>query len=249
MLPPHTNIDEEEDNEETPVSPTKTANNEDRPVEVRVGRGMEGETNHRGRVQAHRRRMYAPGTLQRQAHRSLSPTPKGFIRNRGLNYVPFHIPTANGRSIAPAKWVKVCMGVNPTVWGCLYKGGVIYQGDVHAAPDCDHGPTPDYTNKQLLRIRSDYRLCHEVDEALKQISDKSLIAEVAQFRGTMDGVQWIQKEIREKEDKLYCLANTNQKLVGRLAEAHALARIAEEEMISNGLMIITLWVMERGCST
>jgi hypothetical protein len=65
----------------------------------------------------------------------------------------------------------------------------------------------------------------------------------------MDGMQWIQKEIRDKEDELYCLTNTNRKSVGRLAKAHTLLRIAEEEMISNGLMIITLWVMERGRST
>jgi hypothetical protein len=110
------------------------------------------------------------------------------------------------------------------------------------------GPTPDYTNEQLLRVCSDYRLCHEVDEALVQIGNQSLTAEVAQYQSTMDGIQWIQKEIREKEDELYCLANTNHKSVGRLATAHALARIAEEEMISNGLMIITPWVMERGCS-
>jgi hypothetical protein len=131
----------------------------------------------------------------------------------------------------------------------MYKGGVIYQGDVHEAPDHDHGPTPDYTNEQLLRLCSNYRLHHEVDEALKQIGDKSLIAEVAHFRGTMDSIQWIQREICEKEDKLYCLANTNRKSIGRLAEAHALVRIAKEEMISNRLMIITPWVMERGCST
>jgi hypothetical protein len=140
------------------------------------------------------------------------------------------------------------MGVNPVAWGCMYKGGVVYQGDVHAAPDHDHGPVPDYTNEQLLHLCSDYQLRHEVDEALEQIGDKSLSAEVARYRGTMDGIQRIQKEIRDKEDELYCLANTNRKSVGRLAEAHALARVAEEEMISNGLMIITLWVMERGRS-
>jgi hypothetical protein len=82
-----------------------------------------------------------------------------------------------------------------------------------------------------------------------QIGDQSLTAEVTRYRNTMDGIQRIQKEIHEKEDELYCLANTNCKSVGRLAEAHALARIAEEEMISNGLMIITLWVMERGRSS
>jgi hypothetical protein len=64
----------------------------------------------------------------------------------------------------------------------------------------------------------------------------------------MDRMQQIQKEIRDKEDELYCLANTNQKSVGRLAEAHALRRIAKEQMISNGLMVITLWVMEHGHS-
>jgi hypothetical protein len=141
------------------------------------------------------------------------------------------------------------MGVNPIAWGCMYKGGIVYQGDVHATPVCDCGPTPDYTNEQLLRLCSDYRLRHEVDEALEQIGDKSLHAEVARYCRTMDGMQRIQKEIRDKEDKLYCLANTNRKSVGRLAKAHALLHIAEEEMISNGLMVITPWVMERGRSS
>jgi hypothetical protein len=140
------------------------------------------------------------------------------------------------------------MGVNLVVWGCMYRGGVVYQGDVHAVPDHDHGPTPDYTNEQLLHLCSDYRLRHEVDKALVQISDQSLVAEVARYRNTMEGIQRIQKEIREKEDELYCLANTNRKSVGRLAKAHALVGIAEEEMISNGLMIITPWVMEHGRS-
>jgi hypothetical protein len=78
MLPPRIDVDKE-DNKETPVSPTETVNEEGRPVEVRVSRRMEGETNHGGRVQAHRRRMYAPGTPQCQAPCSLSPTPDGFI--------------------------------------------------------------------------------------------------------------------------------------------------------------------------
>src|SRR5580693_1213362 len=100
--------------------------------------------------------MYAPGTLQRTAHRTLSPTPNGFVRNQGLNYVPFRIPTTNGRGVALAKYVMVRMGINPTVAGCMYKGGVVYQGDVHAAPSHDHGDRiPDYTHEQLRRFRSD----------------------------------------------------------------------------------------------
>jgi hypothetical protein len=198
MLPPRININEEEDNEETPVSPSETANNESRPVEVRVGRGMEGETNHGGRVQAHRRRMYAPGTLQRPTRRSLSPTPNGFVRNQGLNYVPFRIPTTNGRGVALAKYVMVRMGINPTVAGCMYKGGVVYQGDVHAAPSHDHGDRiPDYTHEQLRHFRSDYARRNEVDEALEHIGDKSLLAEVSRFCGTMDVMKRLQDEIQE----------------------------------------------------
>jgi hypothetical protein len=179
MLPPHIDVDEEKDYKEAAVSIAETSDKENRPVEVCVSRGMGGEADEKRGVQAHRRRMYAPGTPQRATHRSLSPTPDGFVHNHGQNYIPLRIPTTNGRGIATAKWVKVHMGVNPVVWGCMYRGGVIYQGDVHAAPDHDHGPTPDYTNEQLLRLHSDYRLRHEVDEALVQIGDQSLVAEVA----------------------------------------------------------------------
>jgi hypothetical protein len=248
MLPPRITHDQEEDDEEAKIPLTEASDKENWSVEVRVGQGMGGEADEGGGVQVHCRRMYAPGTPQRATRRSLSPTPDSFVHNRRQNYVPLRIPTTNGQGVATAKWIKVRMGVNLVVWGCMYRGGVVYQGDVHAAPDHDHSPTPDYTNEQLLCLRSDYRLRHEVDEALVQIGDQLLVTEVARYRSTMDGIQQIQKEIREKEDKLYCLANTNRKSVGRLAEAHALVRIAEEEMISNGLMITTLWVMERGCS-
>jgi hypothetical protein len=246
MLPPRINVDEEEDNEETLVSPSETANNESRPVEVHVGRGMEGETNHGGRVQAHHRRMYAPGTLQRLTRHSLSPTPDGFIRNQGLNYVPFRIPTTNGRGVAPAKYVMVRMGINPTVAGCMYKGGVVYQGDVHAVPSHDHGDrVPDYTHEQLRHFRSDYARRNEVDEALEHIGDKSLLAEVSRFCGTMDAMKRLQDEIREREDELYCCGNDNHKCVRCLERAHALGRVFEEEEIANGLRVITPWALER----
>jgi hypothetical protein len=211
MLPPRINIDEEKDDEETLVSPTETANDESRPVEVRVGRRMEGETNHGGRVQAHHRRMYAPGTPQRPTRHSLSPTPNGFVCNQGLNYVPFRIPTTNGRGVTLAKYVMVRMGINPTVAGCMYKGGVVYQGDIHAAPSHDHGDrVPDYTHEQLRHFCSDYARRDEVDEALEHIGNKSLLAEVSHFRGTVDTMKRLQDEIREREDELYCHGVTSR---------------------------------------
>jgi hypothetical protein len=108
------------------------------------------------------------------------------------------------------------MGVNPTVDGCMYKGGVVHSGEVHAAPDHDHGEVPDYTCEQLHHFRSEYTRCHEVDNALERIGDKSLLTEVAHFRGTMDAMDHLHKEIREWEEELYCQGNDNQKCVHRL---------------------------------
>jgi hypothetical protein len=96
MLPPRINVDDEEDDEEAEVPLAETADKENRPVEVRVGRGMGRTADEGGRIQTYHSRMYAPGTPQRATCRSLSPTPKGFIRNRGQNYVPLRIPTTNG---------------------------------------------------------------------------------------------------------------------------------------------------------
>jgi hypothetical protein len=52
-LPPRINVDEEEDNKETLVSPTETVNKENQSVEVRVGQGVGGETDDGRGVQAH----------------------------------------------------------------------------------------------------------------------------------------------------------------------------------------------------
>jgi hypothetical protein len=156
MLPPRINVNKEEDDEEAKVPAVEDSDKENRPVEVCVGRGVGGKADEGGGVQAHRRQMYAPGTPQCATCRSLSPTPDGFVCNHGQNYVPLHIPVTSGRGVAMAKWVKIRMGVNPTAWGCMYKGGVVYQGDVHVSPIHDHGTTPDYNNEQLLRLRSDY---------------------------------------------------------------------------------------------
>jgi hypothetical protein len=57
MLPPCIDIDQEEDDKETPIPLSEAANKENRPVEVRVSRGMGGKTDNGGGVQAHRRRM------------------------------------------------------------------------------------------------------------------------------------------------------------------------------------------------
>ena len=137
------------------------------------------------------------------------------------------------------------MGVNPTVEGCMQRGSPIYLGEVHAAPDFDHGDADGYTFEQRRHLLGDYSRRHEVDDALERIGDKSLIAEVARFRGTMEELERLQREIRDREDRLYCVRNDNRKCIRRLERAQVLARVFEEEEVANGLRLVTPWVVER----
>ena len=236
-----------QDDEETAISFSTAEEDEGTPVrvEVRDRRRMGEAADSGGRVQEGSRRYDPLRTAQRPARRPLSPPPGGFDRNVGHNYVPFKIPTLSGHGVANAKWVRVRMGVNPTVEGCMQKGSPVYLGDVHAAPDFDHGPTPQYEHEQRRHLLSNYTGRQEVDDALERIGDKSLLAEVARFRGTMDALERIQREIREREEQLYCIGNDNRKCVRRLERAQVLARVFEEEEVANGLRLITPWVVER----
>jgi hypothetical protein len=129
-----------EDGEETKVPLT---NKEEAPplewVEVCDGRGVGTTADNGGGVQRHSRRTDASWTAQHATCRPISPTPPGFDLNQGHHYVPFRIPTTNGRGVTNAKYVHVRMGVNPMVDGCMYKGGVVHSGEVHAAAEHDHG--------------------------------------------------------------------------------------------------------------
>ena len=236
-----------QDDEETAVSLSTSEEGEGTPVrvEVRHGGGVGGTTDRRGRVLRDSRRHDPPRPTQRPTRDTVSPPPSGFDRNVGHNYVPFKIPTLSGHGVANAKWVRVRMGINPTVEGCMQRGAPVYLGDVHAAPDFDHGDAPDYSHEQRRHLLSSYSRRHEVDDALERIGDKSLIAEVARFRGTMDALERLQQEIRDREDQLYCIGNNNRKCVRRLERAHVLQRVFEEEETANGLRLVTPWVVER----
>ena len=236
-----------QDDEETEVSLTTAEEDEGTSVgmEVRDRGRVGGTTDRGGRVPRDRRRHDPLGSVQRPTHNAISLPPGGFDRNVGHNYVPFKIPTLSGHGVANTKWVRVRMGVNPTVEGCMQKGSPVYLGEVHAATDFDHGEAPEYSHEQRRHLLSDYAGRHKVDDALKCIGDKSLIAEVARFRGTMDALERLQREIRDREEQLYCVGNDNRKSIRCLERAQVLARVFEEEEVANGLRLITPWVVER----
>jgi hypothetical protein len=214
-------------------------------VEVHNSRGMGSEADEGGGVQCHSHRADTSWTPQRVMHCPLSPTPPGFDRNQGHHYIPFRVPTTNGRGVTNAKYIRVHMGVNPTADGCMYRGGVVHSGEVHATAEHNRGDTPDYTHEQLRHFHSDYLCHHKVDDTLKCIGDKSLLAEVSCFCRTLDAMERLNKEICKREEEMYSSGNDNCKCVHCLEQAHTLIRVFEEEEIANGLQVITPWVVER----
>ena len=115
-----------QDDEETTVSPTTVEEDEGASVgmEVRDGGRVGGTADRGGRVPRNCRRHDPLRPTQCPTCSAVSPPPGGFDRNVGHNYVPFKIPTLSGHGVANAKWVRVRMGENPTVEGCMQTSDV-----------------------------------------------------------------------------------------------------------------------------
>ena len=105
-----------------------------------------------------------PTTHTRRVDRDNSPTPAGYICNRGLAFVPIHILADGRRTLA--KYIRIIMSGNPKVFTCMECGLPIYCAKVHAAAMHDMGCAPEYTHDQLQYLRSDYCGRQQVDDAI-----------------------------------------------------------------------------------
>jgi hypothetical protein len=92
------------DGEETEVS-TEAEEEVCRPVwvEVCVDGGVEAEGDDGTTIPAHRSGTDSSGASWRKKQHAVSPAPKGFNWNHGHHYIPFRIPTADGRRMMTAK--------------------------------------------------------------------------------------------------------------------------------------------------
>ena len=86
----------------------------------------------------------------------LNMSPKGFVLNKGTNYIPFNIALPSG-AIQPAKYIKVEWGEEPQVYGMI-------EGDPHQyiksfqALHPSSGPLCTYTPTQLKFFKMKHTL-------------------------------------------------------------------------------------------
>jgi hypothetical protein len=124
-----------------------------------------------------------PAQPRQDAHRPASPTLPGFEHNRGPAYIPFRIRTDTGGE-TPAHYIRAHLNApNPFVEGRLSINGPTYHSEIHAAPIVDIDVPPPLISADILwLLDTDYMGHNNVDEAIGEIGDRSLRAEVNRYR-------------------------------------------------------------------
>jgi hypothetical protein len=165
---------------------------------------------------------------RRAARRPTSPTPPGFEHNRGPAYIPFRIQE-NSR-YTPARYIRVHMDApNPYVEGRLSLDGPTYHSKIYAQAIHDiNVPPPIITNDILRLLHTDYMGHDRVDEALGEIGDRSLIAEVNRYRRLERKRKSFQESITRLEDQLFTSDVERRMCVSQLEAVRAMVRIQGE---------------------
>jgi hypothetical protein len=184
---------------------------------------------------------------QRPHRQPTLPTPPGFEHNRGPAFIPFRIQE-NGREI-PARYIRAHLDApNPFVEGWLSLDGPTYHSEIHASAIHDVDiPPPPITADILRLLQTDYMGHDRVDEALGEIGDHSLMAEVNRYRCLERKRKGFQDSITRLEDQLFTVDIKRCMCISRLEGARALVCIQGEMQRNAQAFCLSLWSVERGC--
>jgi hypothetical protein len=188
-----------------------------------------------------------PTQPRQGARRPSSPTPPGFKHNRGPAFIPFRIRTDTGGE-TPARYIRAHLDApNPFVEGHLSINGPTYHSEIHAAPIVDIDiPPPPITADILRLLNTDYMGHNNVDEAIGEIGDWSLRAEVNRYRRLECKRRSFQESIRRLEDQMFTTDVERRMCVSRLEAARAMVHIQAEMQSNRQAFRLSLWSLERG---
>jgi hypothetical protein len=189
----------------------------------------------------------SPTQTRQSARRPASPTPPGFEHNRGPAYIPFRIRTDTGGE-TPAHYIRAHLDApNPFVEGRLSLNGPTYHSEIHAAPIVDIDVPPPPISADILRLLdTDYMGHDNVDEAIGEIGDRSLRAEVNRYRKLERKRRSFQESIRRLEDQMFTTDVERRMCVSRLEAARATVRIQAEMQSNRQAFRLSPWSLERG---
>jgi hypothetical protein len=136
---------------------------------------------------------------------------------------------------------------NPFVEGRLSLDGPTYHSEIHA--QAIHNvdmPPPPITADILRLLHTDYMGHDRVDEALGEIGDWSLIAEVNRYRRLERKRKSFQESITQIEDQLFTSDVERCMCVSRLEAVRAMVRIQGEMQRNQQAFRLSLWSVEHG---
>ena len=163
--------------------------------------------------------------------RPSSPTPPGFEHNRGTAFIPFNITDRQGREV-PARYIQVHMTADdPYVLARATLTGPIYGGQLHATPVNDiDTPVEPLTDVAMRMFAADFPGRQFVDQAVANIGDRTLTAELKRQRWYAAQIEEASRERERLERRVFQLGLEQGMSRNRLQEARAGDRIAEEMM-------------------
>jgi hypothetical protein len=183
-----------------------------------------------------------------RARRATSPVPAGFEHNRGPAFIPFRICNEHGGE-TPARYIRAHLDApNPFVEGRLSLNGPTYHSEIHAAAIHDLDiPPPLITADTLWLLDTDYMGHDRVDEALGEIGDRSLQAEVNRYRRLARKRKSFEESIWRLEDQMFTNDVERRMCISWLEAARAMVRIQHEMRDNRQAFHLSPWSLERGC--
>ena len=150
--------------------------------------------------------------------------PKGYVLNKGADYIPFDIRLPNGE-VKPAQYVKVEYGEDPLVYGMIDGDHHQYVESFQATPFPSARPLRTYTSGQLEFFEDDHDLRPEVDSTMYHLYDKSAMAEVKCYRINKKKLKQDYEELRQVQHDIWKWELTLGGCTRHLAGARVYQRI------------------------
>jgi hypothetical protein len=207
------------------------------------GRGNRPQSVPDARGPAHTRQTQGPPAPRRIA----SPVPAGFEHNRGPAFIPFRIRNEHGGE-TPARYIRAHINTpNPFVEGRLSMNRPTYHSEIHAASVVDIDILPPLITANILwLLDTDYMGHDRVDEALGELGDRSLRAEVNRYRRLERKHKAFQESIRRLEDQMFTTDVERRMCVSRLEAARVMVHIQSAMQDNRQAFRLSPWSLERG---
>jgi hypothetical protein len=219
---------------------------------VRAGRGQNWGQGQGGRPRpvpdARRPANAQQAQGSRPPRQPSSPVPTGFKHNQGLAFIPFRICNEHsGETLA--RYIRTHLDApNPFVEGCLSINGPTYHSEIHATAIHDVDVPPPHITAEILRLlHTDYMGHDCVDEALGEIGDHSLHAEVNHYQRLEHKRKSFEESIRRLEDQMFTTDVERRMCISRLEVARAMVRIQGAMQDNRQAFRLSPWSLEHGC--